>query len=224
MMHHGGDFMMPRFESGVAATRPPVNPFATRWTRPGRITPRDARGRPLDVVGLLDRLAGLGGSGAVEGPHGSGKTTLLSALAAELEHDGRLAALVRTRSWRDVALVLQIVWRARPGATVCVDSWEAIGVVPGMIVRGLARWKRCGLIVTSHWSTGLPLLWRCETSTELLTQIIASLPDEGGRMGAGDIRRTFERHSGNLRECLLDLYDTFEGRRASARAMTISSR
>jgi hypothetical protein len=219
-MQPDGDAMMPHREGGSAAARPPVNPFATRWTRPGRVTARDAIGRPLDVVGLLGRLVELGGSAAVEGPHGSGKTTLLAALAAELARDGRLAAQVRVRSWRDAAALLRIVWGARPAATVCVDSWEAIGVVPGIIVRGLACWRRCGLIVTSHRPTGLPPLWRCETSVELLARIVASLPDDGGRMGIGDIRRSFERHAGNLRESLLDLYDVFEGRRAA----TVGSR
>lgn len=219
MIVHSGDAIVPRRDGGAPAARPPVNPFATRWTRPGRIAARDARGRPLDVVGLLGQLAELGGSGAVEGPHGSGKTTLLAALATELDHRGLLAARVRIRSWRDVATLLQIVWRARPGSVVCVDSWEAIGGAFGIIARGLARWSRCGLIVTSHRPAGLPRLWRCETSEELLARIVASLPDEGGRMGPEDIRRSFERHAGNLRESLLDLYDTFEGRRPAARSM-----
>jgi len=196
----------------------PRNPFATRHTRPGRIPPLDAAGRPIDPPALLDRLRAGGGTAAIQGPHGSGKTTLLTHLACALERRGLLAARVRLRSRRDAAAALAAIVGARPGATVCIDSWERIGTVLGPVARLTARVKGCGLLVTSHRDTGMPLLARCETTPDLLAAIVRHLPDceqwLGPLVSAADIEEAFAGCGGNLREALYDLYDRFE---ASAR-------
>jgi hypothetical protein len=66
--------------------------------------------------------------------------------------------------------------------------------------------------VTSHQPAGLPVLWRCETTPDLLRAIIARLPDHGGLVDDADIAAAFHRHGGNLRESLYDLYDRVERR------------
>lgn len=192
----------------------PRNPFATRHTLPGRIPPLDPDGRPVDPRALLDRLRVLGGTAAIQGPHGSGKTTLLTHLARELEGEGSLAAVVRLRSRWDFVVALRAIVRARSGQAVCIDSWERMGTLPACLARVAAKAVGCGLLVTSHRDTGLPLLARGVPTSGLLTAIVRRLPDHGNWLGslisAADIEAAFSASGGNLREALYCLYDRFE--------------
>jgi energy-coupling factor transporter ATP-binding protein EcfA2 len=207
---------------------PRSNPFSTRYTRPGCIPPLDAAGQPIDAATLVDRLAVLGGRAALVGPHGSGKSTLLTHIADAVERGGGRAWQIRFRSWRDLALVRVGPWRAAGGGVLCVDGWESAGPLGRLLVRLAARSAGCGLIVTAHRvPAGLPVLVRCETSPALLRALVtgllggttdpvasrhhADIHDSGIR--AADVDDAFQKHGGNLRESLYDLYDRFEARR-----------
>lgn len=187
------------------------NPFATRHTRPGTLVPRDAFGAVLDVPTLAVRALTLGVA-AIVGPHGAGKTNLLSALARHLAAAGRVVETKRVRAARDGFHVLDGVRRARPGAILCVDGWEALGPAWAALLRWAATRRRVGLIVTSHRSAGLPTLARCTTSPILLARLVADLPDHGGLIDAADIAEAFAARRGDVREALFDLYDRFERR------------
>lgn len=194
----------PRFLSD----RPPGNPFATRFTRPGAIPPLDRVGRPLDLAALATRLQALGAA-AIVGPHGHGKTTLLAAMADRLAGDGLPVVVLRVWTWRDCFFAIRAIAAAPAGAMVCIDGWEALGPCRGPL-RQIARWLGRGLLVTSHGTAGLPVLWECGTSATLLHAVIARLPDHGGRIDAEAVATAFERHGGDLRESLSDLYDRYE--------------
>lgn len=194
----------PRFLSD----RPPGNPFATRFTRPGAIPPLDRQGRPLDLAALTTRLRALGAA-AIVGPHGHGKTTLLVALADGLAGDGLPVVVLRARTWRDCFLAIRAIAAAPAGGLVCIDGWETLGPYRGPL-RQAARWLGRGLLVTSHGTAGLPVLCECGTSATLLHAIVARLPDQGGRIDAEVVATAFERHGGDLRESLSELYDRYE--------------
>lgn len=202
---------------------PVVNPFATRHTRPGRLEPLDGRGHPRDVAALLERLASLGGRAAICGPHGSGKTTLLEHLAAGLAASGIAVERVRLRAWRDgavaaaddIAAAFRAILRCRTGATVCIDGWEQMG--PAAAAAMALAWLRgCGLVVTTHRGTRLPLLVECDTSPALLSGIVRRLPGHASWAGSlireADLESAFARHGGDIRESLYELYDRFEER------------
>lgn len=193
-------------------TPPRSNPFATRFTRPGRVVPLDADGRPLDLDALLDRLLGLGGRAAIEGPHGSGKTSLLTALAAHLERRGGTARLTRVGGIAEATGLLRCLGRTPVETVVCVDGWERLAPPVALAARWLAARRGHGLIVTAHRATGLPLLHRCRPTAAVLARVVAELPDHGGTIGDDDLADAFASHSGNLREALYDLYDRFARR------------
>lgn len=193
----------------VSVGAPPRNPFATRHTRPGRLVPRDAHGEPLD---LADVLAAAPSAAAIEGRHGAGKTNLLTALAERLAAADRFAGLMRPRKLGDGAAVLRAVVRARPGTTLCIDSWECIGFLWAALVRWAARRRRVGLVVTSHRPTGMPTVVRCDTTPILLARLVDELPAHGGLVDAADVEDAFRAHGGDIREALYDLYDRFERR------------
>ncbi len=194
---------------------PVSNPFATRFTRPGRITPLDHMGRRVDTNELVERLRRLGGTAAIVGPHGSGKSTLLVHLAEAIEGRGERVQRVRLRSWRDASAAWAAIRDSRSGGTVCVDSWECIGFAARCVLRWAARMTGCGLLVTSHRRAGMPELIRCGTSASLLRSIVRSLPGHecwhGTMIRDSDIEAAFAIHGGNLRESLYELYDRFEG-------------
>jgi hypothetical protein len=191
--------------------RLPTNPFATRFTKPGMLPPLGPHGEPIDASRLLDRLAP-GRVVAIVGPHGHGKSTLLAALTTAAGRAGFATTAVRVRSpldsWRPIAAAL-----ASPGGGVLAcDGWERALPGTALVVRLLAAARRLRVVVTTHCRRGLPVLVRCDTSPALLDELVARLPDHGGLIGGADIDEAYERHAGNLREALCDLYDRFERR------------
>ena len=192
------------------------NPFSTRFTRPGCIGPLDGSGQCVDIDRLLERLQDLGGTAAIVGPHGSGKSTLLVHLAEAIERRGGQSPRIRLHSWRDATAAWTAIRQSAAGGTVCIDSWECIGVATRSLLRVAARLSGCGLLVTSHRDAGMPELIRCGTSASLLSAIVRSLPDRACWHGIliceADIEAAFTNHSGNLRESLYELYDRFEAR------------
>lgn len=200
-----------------------VNPFATRFTRPGRIVPLDAEGRPVELATLLGRLDELGGRAAIQGAHGSGKSTLLVRLHEEAACQGRLSVVHRlgVGPWRDAAASVAAVIRAPSASLVCVDSWERLGRMAGSATRLVALQRGCRLLVTSHGPTGLPVLLRCDPTAATLEAIVRQLPEAsvwlGPVIGDDDIRDAWARHKPNLREALFHLYDLFEERRTERR-------
>jgi len=200
----------------LASHRIPVNPFSTRFTRPGQIASLNCGGHFLNPNDLIERLQFLGGTAVIQGPHGSGKTTLLTHLSQELANRGDLAACVRLRSSGDASVVFRSIAGSRPGTTLCLDSWEQAGLLLGKLVRLATTLRRCGLLVTCHRPSGMPVLMQCETSPLLLKSIVEQLPDHqqirSSLIHEADVQDAFLKCGGNIRESLYDLYDRFEQR------------
>lgn len=194
------------------------NPFCTRHVRPGRLLSLDATGRPVDLAPLVSKLAAAGISAAVIGPHGSGKTTLLGHLADALEARCERVIRMRVGRARDAVKLLGAVAGARPGGIICVDGWERLGVAWAFVVRQSASAAGVRLLVTAHRAGPLPTLWECTTTPALLEAIVASLPGGGcGSIQEADVQEAFRAASGDIREALFLLYDTFEARARTAR-------
>jgi len=66
-----------------------------------------------------------------------------------------------------------------------------------------------GLVITSHKRGLLPTLIECSTTPTLLKEIVADLLPQNHTI-PGEFRdRFYERHKGNLRACLRELYDLY---------------
>lgn len=193
-----------------------TNPFATRFTSPGRLPPLDASGIALDLEELLGRLRHLGDRAAIRGPHGTGKSTLLASMAERLRRDGRLGGHARLGlGWlRDLVAVAAGLAACGRGRVLCIDSWERLGGVAAAIACGVARATGRGLLVTSHGEGPLPTLLTCSATPRLLCRIVDLLPDRHGLLSPADIEETFHHAGGNLREALFLLYDRFEQARS----------
>ncbi len=195
------------------------NPFSTCLIRPGAIAwigngdcGEGASNRFLDR--LLERFDRLGRVVAIVGPHGSGKSTLLTHLADRIRSRGSRVERVQIRERWDIWRCCRAILTAGE-ATVLVDGWECLGG-PGRLLRWLARMVGARLIVTQHQVDRTAVLHRCRPTPRLFRRVVEQLL--GGQAGAGmqtdhdTLREVYDRHHGNIREALFELYDWHERR------------
>jgi hypothetical protein len=180
------------------------NPFAVHRVRTVRY-----RFDESDWDQLERRLDSLNFRGALVGPEGSGKTTLLEDLRERLETRGERVhwlRLSRERRRYDPERHRRLVAELSPSDWILLDGVEQMAWWRWRIFLHQMRQVH-GLVVTSHKSGRLPTLWECRTTPELAEQLIRQLVgslDDPSRQLVG---RLFERHGGNIRDLLRDLYD-----------------
>ena len=148
---------------------------------------------PLTV--LLERFENLERRALLVGPHGSGKTTLLEALAPHL---GAVTWLRLRRDRRHNRAALAALPRA-PGGVLLIDGLEQLGSLDWLRIRHRAR----AILATSHHGGRLPTLHQHRTSAALLDTLVQML----GEPAPPDSAQLLQRHGGNLRDCLRELYD-----------------
>lgn len=163
--------------------------------------------------GLWSRLESLNLRAAIVGPRGSGKTTLLEDLEPILHGKGyrpqRLRLDEENQSVHPDTL-LRLKERLTSLDVVLLDGAEQLGWRAWRAFAAAAN-RAGGLVVTSHRPGRLPTLVRCRTDPRLLDAIVAELLAGVGRVPALPIAELFQRHRGNLRDALRDLYDLFAG-------------
>jgi len=103
--------------------------------------------------------------------------------------------------------------------TLVLDGFEQLSPLTRWLVDFWTYWRGAGLLVTSHQMADLPLLFRTEISAELAQQVVEAawnstrgcdpLPDQ---LKCMQLDRLLQEHRGNLRECLMSLYDLIESR------------
>ncbi|MEJ2188459.1 MAG: hypothetical protein P8Y93_03410, partial [Acidobacteriota bacterium] len=181
--------------------RPADNPFASH-----RIDALPFRAPGTSLEELATRLDAVGGRAEIVGPEGSGKTTLLEQLARCLPGEIVLVALVGPCPdvWRSIDARLPP--RIGPRHTVLVDAAGRLGPSGQLMLRRKTR-NAGRLVVTRHRPGRLPTLYHCRTTPTLLTDLVRELaPVHVPNLEPG-LGELFDRHHGNLRMCLRELYD-----------------
>ena len=170
------------------------NPFAVH-----RVLRQRYRLTEGEWSALLQRLDSLRSRAAIVGPHGSGKTTLLEDLAERLRARGR-----RVRALRCDATLrrLEAIDDLHRDDLIFVDGAEQLSRVDWW--RLLLLGRSGGLVITSHREEMLPTLHRCATSPELLRDLCSGM---GVTLSPGRCVELHERHRGNVRDALRQLYD-----------------
>ena len=182
------------------------NPFRT--DRVLEVRYRPLRGSWDD---LLAKLHALRYRAAVVGPQGSGKTTLLEDLAPRLRDRGYTVRELRldTETPRFAPDFLdRYVASLTPSDVVLFDGAEQLGSL------GWSRFERgtraaAGLVITAHRPGRLPSLIETSTSPELLQGLVEQILGERSTDLRPLLPALFERHRGNLREALRELYDRY---------------
>ena len=192
--------------NAVARYRPVDNPFATH-----RIEGLAYRYNGLGLSALCQRLDVIGGRATIFGPKGSGKTTLLEELALVLPGE---PVQVRIGSgcqnpWRTARA--QLPTRVTANHVVLVDGAEQLGPIGWHLLLRATRHART-FVATLHRPGRLPTLIECRPDHGLLCDLVEELmPVDAPALMPG-LEELFQRHGGNIRSCLRELYDVYAGR------------
>lgn len=183
--------------------RPADNPFAAHRLDALRFRPQG-----VSWSDLLARLEALSFRAAIVGPEGAGKTALLEKLADRLGIPARTVRLGPvSRAAVTTAALAAAGLAVAHGEVLLVDSGELLGPVAWRRLLHRAR-HAPGLVATMHRPGRLPTLVTCRTSPQLLQELVCELAPDLVDHLAPLLPALHERHRGNLRECLLELYDT----------------
>jgi hypothetical protein len=210
------------------------NPFATRFISPGQV---DWVGADDYFEQLASHWLKLNCRASIIGVHGSGKSTLLEHYVPLIgdvifrrDAEGNVienrssGASGRERCpaiWLQVRKTVPestaIPWgELRRGRLLVLDGFEQ-----------LSRWRRAALIartglrnvkllVTSHRRTMLPTLCELSITPSLALQIVSQLTTGRGDLATISdevVQRSLQKHGGNMREVLMQLYDRVEEQR-----------
>jgi ABC-type branched-subunit amino acid transport system ATPase component len=192
------------------------NPFTASRIRPGAIPFLFANGDEDQPRSIVDRLRQYNWRGQIIGPHGSGKSTLIESLIASLNDAGR--SLARFALHADQRR-LPVGWRGQLGKNGCtqviIDGFEQLHFLQRWLVRAACRLSRNGLLVTAHKSVGLPTIHQTFSSFAIVERVLENLwSDYRQHFDCGAIRQSYQRHQGNTREVLFDMYDLYESLRS----------
>ena len=162
--------------------------------------------------GLIERLAQLEYRAAIVGPEGFGKTTLQEDLDTRLQAEGRQTRWLRlNRNNRSIAseLIEKFLHLSSTSEILFVDGAEQIK--PMAWTRFLKKTvKHAGLVITTHKPGRLPTLYECHVTPDLLKNIVATLSPKQFENRNGLLDEIFTCYRGNIRLCLLELYDRVE--------------
>lgn len=188
------------------------NPFSTRFVRPGALSYRLRPGHDLNV--LITRFEAIGRAGQIVGPHGGGKSTLLTDLIQLWEQAGERVVVIELHDGqRRLPVRLAELHRDEAPTLLAVDGYEQLSRRSQRSLRRFCRRYGVGLVVTAHRSMGIPDLVRCAPCLTIAETLVRHLmKGETGPISEDEIRRSFQRHDGNLREVLFEMYDLFESR------------
>jgi len=199
-------------QSGAVAE---INPFSTRFVRPGAIPFLAGENVPSPTV-LPQRLARQQYWGAIVGPHGSGKTTLLYALADALRARGRELVWVTLQDGqRHLPAVLKQHRHWHGQTQVIVDGYEQLGPISRRRLKWASRKRGAGLLVTSHQPVAIPTIFETRPTLRCVERIVAHLlgDREQDLFSPALLADCYARHGGDVREILFELYDRYEALR-----------
>jgi hypothetical protein len=180
------------------------NPFRTE--RVLRVRYRLASGTWDDLLGRFEEL---GRRAAIVGPKGTGKTTLLEDLAPRLRARGFVVHELRLDEETprfEPGFLDRLFASLGPRDVILFDGAEQLGWIAWSRFERRAR-AAAGLLVTCHRPGLLPALIETSTTSELLEGIVEELL--GARLP--ETPALFEKHGGNVREALRELYDHYSG-------------
>ena len=184
------------------------NPFAVERVQ-------TIRYRPLDTTfdEILVRLHELNYRAAIIGPEGSGKTTLLEDLQEILRQKGLRTNLifVNDTSPLDSPACRRLLAELTRDTILLLDGADLIRRGDWSLLKHHTITHAYGLIITAHRPGLLPTLLECSTSPALLREIVNELQPQDHALTTEFLDRLHERHQGNLRACLRDLYDVYAG-------------
>lgn len=191
----------------------PYNPFSSHLLEPARGGYIFPPSHSLEQI--IQSLEQHAWRGELTGKHGAGKSTLLSDICATLEKRGK-----RTVWWQssDRQRLPPASWLSdiRRADVIACDGAERL--LPGLLLflRAITRLMGRGFIVTSHRKFGIGAVIPIKADPHLLAQKfdVNHVTELSPNQWLDKIKVDLERHDGNAREVLFDLYEEYENQYA----------
>jgi hypothetical protein len=182
------------------------NPFTVERVQTVRYRPFHAT-----LEEILSSLEAMDYRAALVGPDGSGKTTLLEDLDQALTEKGRKTRLVFVNDTCPLngPRRRELLADVEPDEIVFFDGADVMPRATWLMIKRRLLQEAAGLVITSHRPGLLPTLLECSTTPHLLRQIVDTLQPEHQPVPTPLLDDLFDRHQGNIRDCLRDLYDAF---------------
>jgi len=160
---------------------------------------------------ILRRLDEMNYRAAIVGPEGSGKTTLLANVQDALAQKGLKTWMffVNDTAPLTAPACRQFLTEVAPDEIVLLDGADAVGRSSWSLLRRRTANHAAGLVITSHRPGLLPTLVKCATTPALLAEIVDELKPPGRALAPDLLDDLYQRHAGNLRDCLRELYDLY---------------
>ena len=159
---------------------------------------------------VWDRFRSQHWRGVLVGAHGSGKTTLRETLEHRIRTEGRkVHQIILTDTVIPTWDLLHDHMQSCDAQTlVSLDGLDRLS--PMLWWRFQRATKHCsGMLATSHVAGRLPLLYQHTTSPALLKLLVGWLLANPSLFTDQESQRLFDRHQGNIRDCLRELYDVW---------------
>ncbi len=190
--------------------RPADNPFASH-----RVDALPYRGLAMPWNEIERHIDALGGRAAIVGPQGSGKTTLLEELSCRLPDPVVLVKIPGSDPRPCRTAIRQLPSPVTSAHTILIDSAGQLGPLAWRHFL-LATRRARRLVATLHQPGRLPTLLNCTTDPGLLRLLVHDLAPVQAATLDPTLDDLFNRHDGNIRSCLRELYDLHAGRRLPA--------
>lgn len=195
----------------------PLNPFSTRFTRPGSLKFLEDG---IGVDELSKKLLTSQTTCQIVGPHGSGKTSLTIEIAKRLSDKSVRSRWItfRRESWFSSPQSKQEDYLPGqpPSASVdreilFIDGIESLGFFSRYVVLRRLKTKRVQLVLTTHQKlAGYDVLTTLHPKLEMFRKLAKQLHSSTDPTWQAKVDAAFEKSNGDFREAFFLLYDQIE--------------
>ena len=158
---------------------------------------------------LFLRFKSLGFKGAVTGAEGSGKTTFMLQFGQYLKSKGFPIFYLRLSEDQKSGHLFSFykaLKKYKASEILLLDGYEQLDAFSRMFLKWRARNIK-GLLISCHMKAPCKVLHHCETSPELLRELLRSLTGNEQFISTEDSELLLEKSGGNVRGALRTLYD-----------------
>ncbi|MEE2640523.1 MAG: hypothetical protein VX768_07855, partial [Planctomycetota bacterium] len=136
-----------------------VNPFSTRFVKPGAIP--FFFEEPAGAALIVERLVANGWYGQIIGPHGSGKSTLVETLKSIITREIHGTTLHVKDNTREIyrGLMEKVALLGETHLLV-LDGFEQLSARQRKRLVQVCRERKVGMLVTAHEDLGLPTVFQ----------------------------------------------------------------
>ena len=194
-----------------------LNPFATRFTRPGSL---DFIEDDLRVDELSQRLLEIRDPCQIVGPHGSGKTSLTIAIAKRLFKNSIRSRWITFRRERYFSspsskhedyLPEQKPVESTDREILFIDGIEGLGLLQRFFALRKLKSRRTQLVLTAHQKlSGYPVLATVHPKLETFRKLARKLHPTTDSTWQTKVDAAFADAEGDFREAFFLLYDQID--------------